>query len=219
MPIASADWRFACGALRTAGVCAGAGEGDIRDGFVADDASCLRPSARGTASRPPSPGASTAAVVCAGRQHHGDRQRGGVDRPDRRGAPAAAMPATWRGRSPTPAACISCPRWPGWGAVLGRTRARAGVRPQPRDDRRPHRARRRRVDRLPGPRRVRGDVRRRRRADPRCSRMAAPAGNDALMQFQADMLGVPVIRSGAADAVGARRRMAGRSGGRACGAT
>ena len=83
-------------------------------------------------------------------------------------------------------------------AALEPERARHDRRPDARLDDRPHRPRRARVDRLPERGAARGDEQGRvaaaARRSPSCASTAAPSVNDLLMQFQADLLGMPVVR-------------------------
>ena len=81
VPIASADWRFARRALRARRLSAGAGEGHLWHGLVADDG---RARAGPLATRPLDDhrlGIDGRIAARAGRQHHGDRERRGMDRP------------------------------------------------------------------------------------------------------------------------------------------
>ena len=86
-----------------------------------------------------------------------------------------------------------------WRAALGRRRAWTDLRADARHDRRAPGAGHDRVDRVSGARRVRGDA-----VGPvlPVTALLADGGasrNDALMQFQADILGCPVVRNSSAD--------------------
>jgi glycerol kinase len=100
---------------------------------------------------------------------------------------------SWRPACRIAAACSWCrPCRPGR-AALGCLRARLAVWPEPRQHARPHRPRRAGSHRLPERRADGGDAER--CVDPLTEvRADGAARNDLLMQFQADLLGVPVVR-------------------------
>jgi glycerol kinase len=101
---------------------------------------------------------------------------------------------SWRPACRIAAACSWCrPCRPGR-AALGCLRARLAVWPEPRQHARPHRPRRAGSHRLPERRADGGDAER--CFDPLTEVRAdgGAARNDLLMQFQADVLGVPVVR-------------------------
>ena len=125
------------------------------------------------------------------------RRRGGAVAARRAGPHrhAPARPRRWRAACRIPAACTSCRRsWAGHAALGGR-----GAR----DHHRPHAGH---DPRAPGARGARGDGVQQRRAArrrwPRAGGLEVPvlrvdggaAANDWLMQFQADVLGIPVER-------------------------
>ena len=125
----------------------------------------------------------------------------------RRGGPVAARwpaessasPRRWRRwprRCRIPAASISCRRSPAGRAALGPVRARHDRRHHAGHDGRAHRARGPRRHRVPGGGCAAGDGSGLRASGSKsCVWMAAPASNNLLMQFQADLLGIPVVRA------------------------
>ena len=188
------DWRFACRALRTRRLCAGPGEGDLRHGFVADDA---RASA---ASRSRHGLSTTIAWSVDGRSQYaleGNITVTGsavewIGQIVGLAAPAASAGDLARSVDDT-GGVYFVPALAGLGApLLGRRRragccaASAAARP-PRISRAPASSRSPTRSATSSTRCARTPARRR-----RCSPTAAPARNDALMQFQADILGVPV---------------------------
>ena len=103
-------------------------------------------------------------------------------------------------------------------AALGPARARHDRRPDARGRARPSRARDARGDRLPDRRRGARDGGRRASEPLRELRVDGGAtANGWLMQFQADVLGVPVVRAGDRRDDGARRGLSRGRGRRACG--